>query len=150
LREDCPCRAVGDHLGKNLPRTNRALVKKSNRDHAGKPQEHFVRISLNGAKVIEVILDGRQAVAERREALFLLAAPSQPKSGRSAALLAFRQGNSLAEGQKRIPLKRFRCPPPPSARQEKWRKGVWRPRKTHIFDIFGGHLAEGGEENPGQ
>jgi hypothetical protein len=61
----------------------------------------------------------------------------------------FRQGNSLAEGQKSADVKHNLALPPPSAKHELWRKGVWRPRKMQIFDMFGGHLAEGVMKNSG-
>ncbi len=53
-------------------------------------------------------------------------------------------GPKWRKAKKSTNVKHFRSLPPPSARQEKWREGVWRSRKTQVFDIFGLHLAERG------
>ena len=63
-----------------------------------------------------------------------------PPNG-NGTLTPFRQGNSLAEGQKSADGQHISHLPPLSARQNNWRRGVFFPKKTHVLAIGQCHLA---------
>jgi hypothetical protein len=62
----------------------------------------------------------------------------------------FRQWTEMAEGQKSADVKHISRLPPPSARQEKWRKGSKSSRNIRFFMPADPLLAEGVMENSEQ